>query len=352
MSDGDAIGNEPVVVRCYSPLVRLGLGATAGLVLVVSIIVIWTFAASGWNVPMAAIAVFLAGMTLFAGCVTAASIWNTVRVQVVAGDVVVESGPVPWMRRRLLSGGAIEQLYVQQAPLGKAFQPRLGGPFDVQARLNDGRWIRLVKGCRSEHEARRVERVVERALQRPNEYSRVEDDDRSEIFSNWRETIGPPPRWLKVQRHGDIVQIRYRDTMDGIFLGLLRGAVAVALAGYVLATLSTWASFGGFVWMLILAAGVAQSLWAIIRRGSIVIDAQTLRRKGETIQRRDIGAIDCRSRTRLKRTSRRGTYRRVRRYFVAAHIAQRGPVGLTGDLRHRAQGLHIMRAVLEALDRE
>jgi len=342
----------PVVVRCCSRTARCTLGAATALLVVASVTVLWIFAESGWNVPMAAIAVFLTGMTLFAGCVTIASIWNTVSVGVVAGDVVIEAGPVPWTRRRIITGASIEQLYVQHAPLGTAFRVTFGGLFDVQGRMRDGRWIRLVKGCRSEDEARLVERLVERALKRPNECGRVEDDDRSEIFSNWRESIGPSPRWLKVQRRGDVVKIRYRDTFDGIFLGLRRGAVAAALAAYVLSTLSTWVSFGGLVWSGVLAAGVTQALWAIVRRGSIIIDAQTLTRKGDTFNRRDIGAIDCRSRTRLKRTSMWGTYRRVRRYFVEAQIARRGAVGLAGDLRHRGQGLHIMRAILEALGRE
>lgn len=130
---------DHVTIRRYSCGARRGLGAATGLLALVTALLISIFWADGWTAATVVMALIMLGLTAGAGLLTAASIWNTVRVQVVAGDVVVETGPVPWIRRRTIPGVSIEQLYVQQAPLEKTFVPRLGGVFDVQARLSDGR---------------------------------------------------------------------------------------------------------------------------------------------------------------------------------------------------------------------
>jgi len=343
-------------VRCYSPWARWGLGAASGLLFVVSVAVTWGFAASGWNVPMVTISLFLVSMLLLAGCLTAASIWNTVRVEVIAGDVVIESGPVPWRTRRSISGGSIEQLYVQQAPLERPFWLSFGGRIDVKARLRNGRWVTIVAGCMTEHDARRIERRVECVLNRRDEYGEIDDDERSEVFADWRESLGPTPWWLDVQQQGDLVNIRYRDPIVWQLIHVVIGGVIAAAGVWLLARLSTF-GFDAALCSVVVLCGATHTLGAIIRRRTIIVNATHIarcanwpvwNRRQIAVERDLVKSLDCRSRT-ITRHGSKGARWRYRRYWIVACHAVLGHFRLTEDVRTRGAALHLMNAIGEAL---
>lgn len=356
MADSPDTARPTVVVRCYSPWTKWGLGAASALLFVVSVAVTWGFAASGWNVPMAIIAVFLVSMSVLAGCLTAASIWNTVRVDVIAGDVVIENGPVPWKKRRSIPGGSIEQLYVQQAPLEKPFWPSVGGPIDVKARLRNGRWVTIVSGCMTERDARRIERRVEYALNRQDEYGEIDDDERSEVFADWRESLGPAPWWLDVQQQGDLVNIRYRDPVVWQLIHVVIGAVVIAAGVWLLTRLSTF-GFDAVLCSVVVLCGAAHMLGAIIRRRTIIVNATQIARRANwpvwnwrqiAVERDRVKSLDCRSRTVTRRGS-KGARWRYRRYWVVAVHPVRGHFRLTEDVRTRVTALQLMNAIGGAL---
>lgn len=363
MADSNDGPVPPVIVHCYSPWARWGLGAATALLLLVSVTVTWGFAASGWNAPMAVIALFLAGLTIFAVSHTAASIWNVVCVEVIAGDVMITTGPVPWTARRIIIGGTIEQLYVQQAPLGKPFWPSIGGPFDVKARLRDGMWITIVSGCCTEKEARQVERRVEAVLQRRDEYGEVDDDERSEVFAAWRESLGPRPVWLDVRRQGDLVNIRYRDAIAWQLLHVLIGA-AVATIGVTIIVRLQMTGLDAALCGMAALWGVAHAIGAMVRQRTIIVNATHIARAANwplwklrqvAVERTLVKSLDCRSRTITRRISNRGSSSpryssiRYRRYWVVAYNPQQGHFRLTEDLRTRAAALHLMHEIGAAL---
>lgn len=348
---------DHVIIRRYSCGARRGLGAATGLLALVTALLISIFWADGWTAATVVMALIMLGLTAGAGLLTAASIWNTVRVQVVAGDVVVETGPVPWIRRRTIPGVSIEQLYVQQAPLEKTFVPRLGGVFDVQARLSDGRWIMIVRGCCTEQDAQRVERTVEQALRRGDEYGDADDDGRSEVFAGWREVLGVPPRWMRVERDGETVRIICRIPLPTLIGRAAALAVGAALGGYVLMQMRTFA-FGVVVWGLIIVILLTRLVASLVSRQVLVVDRARLRRStrgllGGTppvaIQRGMVEAVDCRSGTIIRRMGRLGSWR-VRRYRVVAYNRREGHFMLMDDLHNRDGGLHVLNAIAEALE--
>lgn len=306
---------------------------------------------------MVVVALGIVVLTIASGLLAVASIWNSVRVQVIAGDVVIESGPVPWTRRRLIEGVTIEQLYVQQAPLERTFIPHLGGNFDVQARLRDGTWITVVRGCRSEDEAQRIEFFVERALKRDDEHGTVEDDERSEVFSEWRDAIGPAPGWVRMERDGDGLRITCRKPPMAIVGRAVALGIGLALGLYVFS--HSRASGGpAAIWSVIvailLAALVREILWRqVLVIGPLHVSTTTRGLFGVSqpvsIQRRMIESLDCRSRTILKRRGKFGS-RRVRRYDVVAVNAEAGCLPLVHDLPDRGTALLVLRSLTDALD--
>lgn len=133
----------------------------------------------------------------------------------------------------------------------------------MQARLRDGRWIAVVRGCRSEDEAQRVEFIVERVLERDDEHGAVEDDERSEVYSEWRDAIGPGPGWVRVEQDGEGMRITCRKPLRSIMGYAVALGVGLALGLYVL--LHTGASGGAAaVWGMIVALLLAALVREIV----------------------------------------------------------------------------------------
>jgi len=349
---------RPVAVICRSThSARCGLGAASALLLIVTALLTWFFAMDGWNAPMAVMALGMAAITTAAGLITAASIWNTVRVQIIAGDVVVASGPVPWPRRRLISGATIEQLYVQQAPLARAFIPRLGGPFDLQARLRDGRWITVVRGCRSPEDAQRAERLIESALDRTDEFSDLdEDDERSEVFKCWRESLGPRPAWIAVDREGDRVRVTCRKPRSVVWKNAAVVGIGVGLSAIGLQQPQV-NDLAAVVLALIIATLLLRLASVLMWRSDLLIDGAEVvrstrgllgRSRPKSIDRRLVEALDCRSRTFVQRVGKSGR-RHARRYQIVAHNDELGLYRLTEHLDSRNDAFHVMKEAAEAL---
>lgn len=347
---------DAVVARRHSHTARWGLGTATALLLVVTILLISMFAHDGWNAPMVVMALGMVALTIASGLLTAASIWNTVRVKVIAGEVAVESGPIPWTRRRVISGAMIEQLYVQQAPLEKAFVPRLGGRFDVKARMRDGRWMTIVRGCRSEEDARRVEFAVEAALQREDEYGEVADDERSEVFADWRSALGPLPASISVRHEGDRVRIICRKPR---FVVLKNAAVVGAAIGLsIVGLMQTQVNRAAVVVVGLIVAALIGRLVATWRwRSDLVIDSRQIERRRRglfrwseplAVERSLVESLDCRSRTVVQRVGKSGS-RRVRRFWLVGRNGGLGHFRLTEDFHSREDAFCVMNEVAQAL---
>lgn len=345
------------VVHRYRRRVQWGLCVATACLLLVTVLLLVMFSADGWNAPMIVCASVMIATTVAAGLLTAASVWNSVRVQVIASDILIVMGPVPWTRRRIIPGAMIEQLYVEQAPLEKSLIPRLGGPFDVKARLSDGRWLTVVCGCRSEHDAREVESTIERALDRENESGAIEDDERSEVFANWRESLqGGPPSWLRIEQGDGETRIVCRNSTPAITAGVVATAPWVVLGLYVLGRAPS--AYGIAVWSLLAVVALLVLIRTILWRQVLVIgpDHVSRRTRGlfgstrpDVIDRSMIESLDCRSHTIVKRVRKFGAFR-IRRYEIVACTARAGTLRLVIDLPSRDGALHALLAIASALD--
>lgn len=110
----------PVIVRCYSRSGRWGLVAAAGLMTLVTALLIPGFWSMGLTTLSVVFSLILVGLIVFSVIIAAASMFNRVRIHVMGGDVVIESGPVPWNSSRVIAAASIEQAGAAgQAPLAE-----------------------------------------------------------------------------------------------------------------------------------------------------------------------------------------------------------------------------------------
>lgn len=221
-----------------------------------------------------------------------------------------------------------------------------------------------MSGCCTAEDAQRVERLVERMLDRRDEYGQIDDDERSEVFADWQKSLGPRPSWLKVHEQEALVNICYRDTTARLVLHASAGA-ALAAAG--IWALSHWSltGFDAALCVIVATVGVVGVIVTLARRSTIIVNATHIARAATwplsklrqvAIERRLVQSLDCRSRTVTKRLwkrhgswDRRYNSIRYRRYWVVAYNAELGHFRITDDLKTRREALHLMNEIGRAL---